>query len=112
MTQTPLQLSRKREELQKWLRFIGVEGNVLREYPQLLFQQAANQPDDSLLATAAKEPLEAGLERRAWLRWLNKPKSQSMCLMTLLAGASEVVLISQMGGESYRLAFTLKSGTA
>ena len=47
---------RRRHVFDEWVRFLQAESHVLRTRPDLLFQQAANQPDLSAVATAASEP--------------------------------------------------------
>ncbi|HSB08824.1 MAG TPA: hypothetical protein VLM38_04895, partial [Blastocatellia bacterium] len=74
----------RREELKDWLRFIGAESHVLREYPRLLFQQAANQPDSTAPAFRAKCQFNEGRETRGWLRWMNKPQRIDSCVSTLV----------------------------
>lgn len=72
-----------RGELIEWRDFLLAESHVLGERPRLLFQQAANRPDETPPAGAARRRWETGRERRPWLRWINKPGLRDPCLLTL-----------------------------
>ena len=52
--------------------------------------QAANQPDVTAPAGAARARFEAGFETRPWLRWVNQPDRPSTCLLTLVGHADHV----------------------
>ena len=73
----------RRAVLQDWARLLAAESHVVQERPVLLLQQAANQPDTSTLAQLARARLDAGLEPRPWLRWIDKPEASRARLITL-----------------------------
>lgn len=83
-------LSKRRNELQEWSRFLQAESHTLRSHPRFLFQQAANQPDSTAPAIAAKERSAQGLEKRPWFRWINKRQEVSSCLLTLNGSSGDI----------------------
>ncbi|MGQ0737135.1 MAG: WD40 repeat domain-containing protein [Acidobacteriota bacterium] len=78
--------------------------------PSGLFQLAANQPDDSPPATAARLRLERGLESRPWLRRLAKPGSVSPRLLTLAGRADGIVVGHHYSSDGTRILSASKDG--
>jgi WD40 repeat protein len=90
-----------KSELQEWQRFIQANSHILNRRASLLFQQALNQSDNSLIMIAGKTRLAAQIAEPVWLRHVNPPKETSSCLRTL-AGHAGVVFdcaISHDGKE-------------
>jgi WD40 repeat protein len=63
-----------RSHVEEFGRFVQSNAQILAERPALAFQQAANEPDASAPAIAAKARWDSGLEKRPWLQWVNKPQ--------------------------------------
>jgi len=63
--------------------FIRDQINFLLIYPKLTFQQAANQSDILATAKFAYKLWKSGIERRPWVRWINKPQHIGCCIATL-----------------------------
>ncbi len=82
------------EELREWGQFILAESHVLREFPELLWQQAVNQPRASVVAGAAERAIAAGSGTiRPWLRWTNRPRNSARSL-TVLGHDAEIVRLA------------------
>jgi len=72
-----------RSSLQSWLRFIRAESYVLRERPDLLFQQVTNRRDNIAIANAAERFRHLASDGRIWVEWVNKPHASDPCVLTL-----------------------------
>jgi WD40 repeat protein len=83
-------MSAVREELSEWMHLVRSDSHVLRERPSVLFQQAANLPDDSAPSRSARSRIESGLETRPWFRLINKPRRGSTLHATLQGHTRDV----------------------
>jgi WD40 repeat protein len=91
-------------------RFVQGQAHILRSHPTLTFQQAANQPDISMVAETAKKLWQRGIERRAWLEWVNKPRHCDPCIMTL-TGHSRAVRACAYSTDGKRIVSASEDST-
>ena len=101
----PRNVSRKIElsrDLSEFADFVHSQAHILAVRPALTHQQAANELDSTAPARLARQRFESGLERRPWLRWLNKPQLVSPCLMTLV-GHRAVVTSCAFSPDGWRI---------
>jgi len=66
-------------------RFFRINIAILVEDPRLLFQRAINSTPESMIEKIALSFLNAGKQRRPWLKRLNREKKKSPLMMTLKA---------------------------
>jgi WD40 repeat protein len=71
-----------RGRIEKFKNFIQSQSHVLHKFPQLVFQQAINQPDTSDPCLVAKGNLESGKIRYPWFELKNKPQGSSSVIFT------------------------------
>jgi WD40 repeat protein len=77
--------------VEEFRRFVRAESHLLSRRPELLLQQAMNQPDTTAPAMVARERADTGRGvPRTWLAWLNKPQTSDPALMTLEGHAAYV----------------------
>lgn len=72
-----------RTTLSDFARFFQAQAHILEVHWQLVFQQAANQPDATAPARLALACAASTVAERAWMEWLDKPQEADHCLMTL-----------------------------
>jgi WD40 repeat protein len=93
---------RGRERIDEFHRFFMKASHVLRQYPELTFQQAMNQPDTSVPYKAADLLWTSGRRKRPWFRWVNKPQHIDPCIMTL-EGHTEKVTSCAISSDGRRI---------
>jgi WD40 repeat protein len=71
--------------------FVFSQAHLLSEYPQITFQQAANYPDKTAPAQAAKNSQKLGEESFSWFEIVNKPQQIGQDIMTLRGHQDDVV---------------------
>ncbi|MBD3192500.1 MAG: DUF4062 domain-containing protein [Candidatus Heimdallarchaeota archaeon] len=62
------------QKFEVFKRFIKNQAPILLKFPNILFQQAMNQPENSQIYKAAMDFLAKGKQPNTWIEWVNKPK--------------------------------------
>lgn len=85
-------------ELDRWYHFVRAQASVLRSHPQLFFQQALNEPRDSLVSRTAQTRIRTADSPERWLEWVNRPRESdpSACLQALMGHTSDVRAVATM----------------
>jgi len=83
-----------------WYEFVRGSASVLHEYPELFFQQAFNEPVESLVSRAAQDRVQTAEVPEQWLEWMNRPREfvPRACIQVLTGGttaASSVALSAE-----------------
>jgi len=76
--------------LEEFDNFVLAQSHVLARNASFTFQQAANEPDSTTPARAARIQMDEGRETRPWFQYVNKPQGRSPCIMTLLGHGDRV----------------------
>ena len=76
-------------ELALWRSFFISHAYVFKKHPDLLLQEAANQPIESSIASAARNRLQQGPHSKPWLEWMN-PDHHGLPVATLTGHLSSV----------------------
>jgi WD40 repeat protein len=72
----------RRARIEDFARFVRGKVHLLARRPALVFQEAANEPDASAPALAARRRPRTRGKSPPWLRQLNKPQTQHPCIFT------------------------------
>jgi len=79
----PREADRPGDSAGEWAGFVKARAHVLHAPPERAFQEAHNWQPGSAPYRTASARRAAGLERRPWLRWVNRRHDQDGCLATL-----------------------------
>ncbi len=86
--------------LAPWLQFFRERSHVLNRYPELLWQDAANQPPDSAVAHLARRAVDRG--NQPWLEQLELGRRAGAELLTL-RGHTDLVAAVVVSAETSRI---------
>jgi len=71
------------KRVMEFKRYFTKEAHVLRQYPELTFQQAMNQLVETEPYKAADLMWTSGRRKKPWFKWINKLQLIDPCIMTL-----------------------------
>jgi WD40 repeat protein len=97
----------RRREFFEWSEFLLGQTHVLRRHPELLPQQAANQPPSTAPARATASWREKEGRRRPWFRLLNPPKQRDACVAVLSAHQDVTTACAFLPGGSRLVSVSL-----
>jgi WD40 repeat protein len=89
---------------------VVAEGHFLRGHPASFFQQAANQPDGTVIAAAAKRLDDSCSKGKAWFRWVNKPQNLDPVVLTI-PGRQQRICACGWSQDSRRIVSGAMDGT-
>lgn len=98
-------------QLRPWLQFLTESTHVLKHHPELVWQEAANQPQQTAVARRVRELRGAGrwLER-CWFEWLNGAERATGRLMTL-TGHTDAIMALAVTPDGSRIISAGQDGT-
>ncbi|EGG17145.1 WD40 repeat-containing protein [Cavenderia fasciculata] len=64
-----------------FFQMLSTNAHILSKSPQLVFQQAMNQPSTSHAHKVAK--LAEKINKKSWVEWNNKPETRDSCIQTI-----------------------------
>lgn len=98
-----------RVALREFLTFVKGSSHVLAESAALTYQQAANQPDASGPAKAAKSVMasKSSFLPSKWIKWVNKPQKSDFCKMNF-SGFSDAITAASFSPDGSMLACASK----
>jgi WD40 repeat protein len=99
-----------RQRIDRFHRFVQTQKQLLVSHPELIIQQAVNEPDTSLVAKAGRAEASHRGNRLSYCRWVNKPQMESPCVRTLL-GHSSYVNSCDVSPDGARIASASSDGS-
>jgi len=94
----------------EFARFVVAKGHLIAKRPAMAFQEAANEPQSSVVAQEAIQRWNARQETEPWIRWLNKPESPSLPLTTF-SGHNERITAVEFSPDGAQLVSSSENST-
>jgi len=79
-----------KKKLLEFKQFVITQSHILHRYPHLTFQQAFNQPDNSVTSINARDLAHPIKSSMYWFEWINKPQVRDVSVLSF-EGHSNVI---------------------